>query len=152
MKTKIVIPSPADVDPLSAVSIRTAGTAKYHHIRQGGGAECVGGLTLEVEPNRESSDVEFVEDIQRVHFAHADVSMNEINYWYIRGVWRSISTFCFDRAETNSPIVAVRFILTELLVHPVDSNERGYRIATMKALEDFFQSCELVQYSELVKP
>jgi translation elongation factor EF-G len=137
---RVILPLNGSIDFGTARTISVPGIASYDYVNQSPGAERVGGVTLNLEPLRQQNN-EFAEDIQQVR--GSGVSLNDVSYWFIRGVVRGIQESCKDAA---GPIVGVRFTLRELMIHSVDSKEVAYYTATTHALREFFKPERMVAF------
>lgn len=133
-------------------TIQGTSTAVYRHKKQSGGSGQFAEVHIRIDPYREGAEgpseykvrkQEFV-DLStggKLEFLNCIVG-GAIDTRFIPSVLKGIMEQMSEGPVTGSPVRDVRICLYDGKMHPVDSNEMAFKIASAQAFKDAFNSAK----------
>lgn len=133
-------------------TIRGTSNATYRHKKQSGGAGQFAEVHLRIDPYREGADApaEYkLRDRQIIQLEHGGVLEflncivgGSIDTRFIPSVLKGVQETMVRGPLTGSPVRDIRICLYDGKMHPVDSNEMAFKIASAQAFKQAFTEAQ----------
>jgi len=133
-------------------TIRGTSSATYRHKKQSGGAGQFAEVHLRIDPYREGADApsEYkLRDRQIIQLEHGGVLEflncivgGSIDTRFIPSVLKGVQETMVRGPLTGSPVRDIRICLYDGKMHPVDSNEMAFKIASAQAFKQAFTEAQ----------
>lgn len=133
-------------------TIQTHAVATYRHKKQTGGAGQFAEVHIRIDPYHEGAPVPGEYKVREQHLIDLDaggrleflncIVGGTIDARFIPSVLKGVQEQMSEGLLTQSPVRDVRVILFDGKMHPVDSNEMAFKLATAAAFQEAFSNAK----------